>query len=60
MLQALKTTIHAAIFSKASHTIFRQHFLNFLPLPHGHGSFLPTFVFPELWPFDLGEGVFFL
>ncbi len=23
----------------------RQHCLNFLPLPHGHGSFLPT-----LWP----------
>ncbi len=20
-----------------------QHFLYFLPLPHGHGSFLPTF-----------------
>ena len=20
-----------------------QQFLNFLPLPHGHGSFLPTF-----------------
>jgi len=20
-----------------------QHFLNFLPLPHGHGSFRPTF-----------------
>ena len=22
-----------------------QHFLNFLPLPHGHGSFLPIFLF---------------
>src|SRR5712672_46985 len=24
---------------------FKQHFLNFLPLPHGHGSFLPVFIF---------------
>jgi hypothetical protein len=23
-------------------SLFKQHFLNFLPLPHGHGSFLPT------------------
>ena len=22
----------------------KQHFLNFLPLPHGHGSFLPVFI----------------
>ena len=25
-----------------------QHFLNFLPLPHGHGSFRPTFVCSRL------------
>jgi hypothetical protein len=24
-----------------------QHFLNFLPLPHGQGSFRPTFTFAE-------------
>ena len=23
-----------------------QHFLNFFPLPHGHGSFRPTFGLP--------------
>jgi len=23
----------------------KQHFLYFLPLPHGHGSFLPVFIF---------------
>src|SRR5690606_29225759 len=23
---------------------FKQHFLNFLPLPHEHGSFLPIFI----------------
>ena len=23
---------------------FKQHFLNFLPLPHGHDSFLPVFI----------------
>ena len=24
---------------------FKQHFLNFLPLPHGHGSFRRVFIF---------------
>jgi len=24
-------------------TLDSQHFLNFFPDPHGHGSFLPTF-----------------
>jgi hypothetical protein len=27
----------------ASNSFRRQHFLNFLPLPHGHASFRPTF-----------------
>ena len=26
-----------------------QHFLNFFPLPQGHGSFLPTLVFRSGW-----------
>jgi hypothetical protein len=26
-----------------SSTYLPQHFLNFFPLPHGHGSFRPTF-----------------
>ena len=26
-----------------------QHFLNFLPLPQGHGSFPPTFCFLSGW-----------
>ena len=25
-----------------------QHFLNFFPLPHGHGSFRPTLFLPTL------------
>jgi hypothetical protein len=33
-------SIHAAL--RASVLALRQHFLNFLPLPHGHGSLRPT------------------
>lgn len=30
--------------------LFKQHFLYFLPLPHGQGEFLPTFLIPFCLP----------
>ena len=32
-----------------------QQFLNFSPLPHGHGSFLPTFLFTREYTHCGGE-----
>ena len=32
---------------EVSGSIFRWHFLNFFPLPHGHESFRPTFICPN-------------
>jgi hypothetical protein len=31
--------------------LFKQHFLYFFPLPHGHGAFLPIFL---VIPFKAG------
>jgi hypothetical protein len=30
-------------YNTINYDYFKQHFLYFLPLPHGHGSFLPIF-----------------
>jgi hypothetical protein len=35
----LRFTLHAIRFTPQIALIFPQHFLNFLPLPHGQGSF---------------------
>jgi hypothetical protein len=35
---------YIACSAVGSNSFKRQHFLNFLPLPHGHGSFRPTFL----------------
>jgi len=34
---------------------FEQHFLNLLPLPHGHGSFLPVFIWELSLSRDAGS-----
>jgi hypothetical protein len=41
----------------APHPSFAQHFLNFLPLPHGHGSFLPVFIFDYRRVVPLGHAI---
>src|SRR5947209_19859765 len=34
-----------------------QHTLNFFPLPHGHGSFLPTLRLPSGWRGEARRGI---
>jgi hypothetical protein len=40
----LRRLPHIAPCNDGSTCVSRQHFLNFLPLPHGHGSFRPIFL----------------